>query len=182
MACQRSEHHLCRLAGAASRRECDGGAGKSLVNEKWHSVLERTHKAVRAYARVEIDVLARKVIYRLQRFPASGIYGDEYKYKSLWDEYCHELQEGPHDLPGPFGNSPTEAWQMTMSPFINDVVDAVPQHSAVLLSIAAFWELDIEEDEQLIGAVCSDDIGEVLLNRINEHAGARSLHRFDPLW
>lgn len=143
-------------------------------------MLDGTHKAVCAYVRVEIGILARKVIYRLQRFPASGIYGDDYRYKSLWDEYCHEVQEGPDDMPGPMDTSPADAWQQTISPFIDDVVDNVPQHSAVLLSIAAAWELDDEVHEQLVGAIDPDGIRKLVQDRIDERAGERSLQRFDP--
>lgn len=38
----------------------------------------------------------RRLIYRLQRISASGIYGDEYCYRSLWDECCHKQQNGPY--------------------------------------------------------------------------------------
>jgi fructosamine-3-kinase len=41
--------------------------------------------------------LARKVIYRLQRLDASGICGDDHQHKTLWDEFCHEVQWGPSD-------------------------------------------------------------------------------------
>jgi hypothetical protein len=45
------------------------------------------------YARAEFEALTRRVIYRLQRSKASGIFGD-YGYKTLWGEYCHEVQKG----------------------------------------------------------------------------------------
>lgn len=39
---------------------------------------------------------ARRLVYRLQRISASGIYGGDYRYRSLWDEFCHEQQNGPY--------------------------------------------------------------------------------------
>jgi hypothetical protein len=42
-------------------------------------LMERT---VWRYGWERFKVLARKVIYRLQRFNASGIYGDDYRHKS----------------------------------------------------------------------------------------------------
>ncbi|WP_079210629.1 hypothetical protein [Brucella pituitosa] len=39
---------------------------------------------------------ARRLVYRLQRISASGIYGGDYRYQSLWDEFCHEQQNGPY--------------------------------------------------------------------------------------
>lgn len=50
--------------------------------------------AVHSHARVEIRSLARRAKYRLQRLEATDIYGGDYKFKSLWDEFCHEAQEG----------------------------------------------------------------------------------------
>ena len=44
------------------------------------------------------EAYARKVIYRLQRIKASGIFGDDFNHKTGWDEYCYEVQQGPHTL------------------------------------------------------------------------------------
>jgi hypothetical protein len=57
-----------------------------------------THRAVREFSRVAFAALARKVIRRLQLIPASGIFDADRPHKSLWDEYCHEVQNGPHDM------------------------------------------------------------------------------------
>jgi len=40
-----------------------------------------------------------------------GIFGDEYQPKTLWDEYCHEAQFGPH-------NPLVSAWNDTLRPFL----------------------------------------------------------------
>jgi hypothetical protein len=37
--------------------------------------------------------LRRKVIHRLSRMPASGLFS-EYRYESLWGEYAHDVQNG----------------------------------------------------------------------------------------
>lgn len=39
---------------------------------------------------------ARRLVHRLQRISASGIYGKDYRYRSVWDEFCHEQQNGPY--------------------------------------------------------------------------------------
>ena len=39
---------------------------------------------------------ARRLVHRLQRISTSGIYGDDYRRRSLWDELCHEQQNGPY--------------------------------------------------------------------------------------
>jgi hypothetical protein len=114
--------------------------------------------------------LGRKVIYRLQRIKASGIYGDDYNYKTLWDEYCQEAQSGPVELLA-------GAWHVTILPLLDDVVERIPRHAALLLSIAAAWELD-EDDAGSIGAYWPDGIREVLRGRIREEAGQRNLYQF----
>ena len=137
------------------------------------TVLESTHQAVRTYARVEFEVLTRRVIFRLQRFRASGIFGDDYAYKTLWDEYCHEVQQGPHDLL-------QGVWEGTMSPFLDDVIERLPSHVAVLLSIFAVWELEEHDEACIVGAVWPDGIRSVLRSEVAALAGKRSLDRFSP--
>jgi hypothetical protein len=116
-----------------------------MSDEVWSKVLESTHQAVCAYARAEFEVLTRKVIYRLQRFGASGIF-EQYGYKTLWDEYCHGVQQGPHDLL-------QWAWDADITPFLEDVVERVPSHVAVLLSIFAVWELEEPNEPSIVGWV-----------------------------
>ena len=140
-------------------------------SDEWQRSFENTHKAVCAFARIEIDGLKRRVIHRLQRIDASGIYGDDYAYKSLWDEYCHEVQEGPHD-------QLESAWKMTIEPLLDDVVERIPRHAAVLLSIFATWELGEEDDPDCVGSVWSDGLKRLLQGRLAEQAGTRNLHRF----
>lgn len=72
-------------------------------------------KATWRFSDTRIQALARKVIHGLQRMPASGIFGDDYRFKSVWDEYCREVQEGPHPmLEGAFDQTvdPMLAWQV----------------------------------------------------------------------
>ena len=143
-----------------------------MSNEHELRVCEATQAAVRKYARTEIQALTRKVIFRLQRISASSIFGDEYAYKSLWDEYCHEVQQGPHD-------ELSYAWDQTLEPIIKEIVDRVPKHSAVLLS--QFYALDLdEEDNNLAGAIWPDGLRLVLHRRLSEQAGLRNLERLGP--
>ena len=116
-----------------------------MTDESWYTALQNTHKAVLVYARIELKGLARRVIYRLQRIDASGIYGDDYAYKSLWDERCHEVQEGPVD-------QLDYAWTQTLCPILDDVIDRLPHHTAVLLSVFAAWELGEDNNLDLIGS------------------------------
>ncbi|MBB3387182.1 MULTISPECIES: hypothetical protein [unclassified Rhizobium] len=36
----------------------------------------------------------RRSVHRLQRICHSGIFGGDYCHRSLWDEFCHEQQNG----------------------------------------------------------------------------------------
>lgn len=72
-------------------------------------------KAAWRFSDTRIQALARKVIYAMQRMPASGIFGDDYRFKTVWDEYCREVQEGPHPmLEAAFGQTvdPMIAWHI----------------------------------------------------------------------
>lgn len=56
---------------------------------------EATQTAVFNLAEEVKQRAARRLIHRLQQISASGIYGDDYRYRSLRDEFCHEQQNGP---------------------------------------------------------------------------------------
>ncbi len=144
-----------------------------MTDESWYTALENTHKAVRVYARIELKGLARRVIYRLQRIDASGIYGDDYAYKSLWDERCHEVQEGPHD-------QLDDAWTEVLCPILDDVIDSLPHHVAVLLSVFAACELNQEHNPDLIGSFWSDGVQRVLQAEVDRIAINRRLDHLGP--
>lgn len=134
---------------------------------------QRISQAVRSYARIEIEGLTRRAIHRLQRIEASGIYGDGYAFKSLWDEWCHEKQEGPHDLLD-------SAWEQTLSPIVDELLDSIPHHAAVLLSVYAAWELGVEDDTTLIGSFWPEGIRQVFRDRLDREAGGRRLDHLGP--
>lgn len=95
--------------------------------------LVETHQAVIKYSSVELAGMTRRVIFALQRMPATGIYGDEPTFKSVWDEYCYEVQYGPsEDLEW--------AWDETISTFVMDQIDRLPAHVRLLISIGAEYE------------------------------------------
>jgi len=48
------------------------------------------------WERARLRELRRKVIHRLSRMPASGMFS-EYRYESLWGEYAHDVQNGDHE-------------------------------------------------------------------------------------
>lgn len=140
----------------------------------WLCKIEKTQDAVRDYARAKIRSLARRAIYRLQRLEASDIYGSDYKFKSLWDEYCHEVQDGPYDLL-------TGAWDDVLSKTLKVIIDGVPREAAVFLTILAVGDLDEDEGADLIGSVWAEGIARLLHEQLADEAGSRGLDHLNPL-
>ncbi|WP_420723941.1 hypothetical protein [Hwanghaeella sp. LZ110] len=145
-----------------------------MENNDWLVAFENAHEALRAYSRIEVEALVRRVVYRLQRIHASGIYGDDYAYKTLWDEWCHEVQERPHD------DQVDRAWDQTFYPILDDVIDRVPRHAAVLISAFAIWELEDNDNPISIGSLWIEGIREILKVRLREQASTRRLNHLGP--
>ncbi len=139
-----------------------------MTDDEWFKYLEDAHKAVQKYGEVEFQGLVRRAIYRLQRFPASGIYGDGLGYRTLWDEWCHEVQEGPLDLL-------ESAWDPTLSPILKGVIDRVPQHARVLLAEYARWELSLESGQDPMNFPDAESLMDLLRHRVSAVAVNRSL-------
>lgn len=96
--------------------------------------------AVIRFANVELARAARRVVHRLSRIKATGIYGDDSRHRTLWDEYRFEAENGP---------TPTlaSAWDATVRPIAGAVLDRMPEHLTRLLSwhLASFDENDPDD-------------------------------------
>lgn len=86
-------------------------------------------KATWRFSDARIQALARKVLHAMQRVPASGIFGDDYRFKSEWDEYCREVQEGPQPML-------EAAFDQTVEPKITWQIDQLNRSERQLLEIA----------------------------------------------
>ena len=142
-----------------------------MTGDEWYEYLNDIHEAVLKYGEVEFGSLVRSAIYRLQRVAASGIYGDDFTYRSLWDEWCHEVQEGPHELL-------EWAWDNTLSTVLMDVIDRVPQQARVLLFKYAQWELSLDSGQNVRDLADTNSILQLLRNRINHVASIRNIDQF----
>lgn len=140
-------------------------------DDVWLAILEGTHKVVRNWAEEELERLARKVVYHMQRQSASGIWGDDYAYKSLWDEFCHEVQEGPTSLL-------ESAWDQTLHDSLEAIQLRLPRETMTLLSAFAAWELDEPDAAEIIGSIWPDGLARVLKHRVSALAASRDLDRF----
>ena len=128
----------------------------------------KIYRAVLDFASDRYSGLARQMVNRLQRIHASGNF-EEHRHKTLWDEYCHEVQNGPHDCL-------EHAWQLTLIEIADHIIDRIPIPEAALLTIAAD---DFEFGAGHIGGN-HDTIRHRLLRAVGALAGQRSLERFDP--
>jgi hypothetical protein len=133
----------------------------SETDQDWTKALERTHEAVRNFARAEFRRHARKITYRMRRFPASGIYGDDLRHKTLWDEYCYERLHGPTD-------GLERAWDDALRPYLDEVVESIPAEAAILLSIYAAWDLDGAPEDY--GSTWPEGIKHTLVNVLIDEA------------
>ncbi len=131
------------------------------VDLEWTNALERTHEAVRKFARDELDTYTRKITYRMRRFPAVGIYGGQ-GHKTLWDEYRYEQHNGPSDP------QIVTAWVETLRPYLDEILESIPGATAILLSIYSVWEL--EDSLEICGSNWPDGIRDVLEKSLSREA------------
>jgi hypothetical protein len=130
---------------------------------------DRALAAAFGFARGEWPRLARKVVYRMQRIPASGSFSEDYRHRTLWDEYCHEVQNGPHGIM-------EEAWEVAVDGILAGVVDGLPPHSAAVLTIDAEAEF-ANGDEP--GPIWRDGLIDRLRRQVSGPAADRDLDRFE---
>jgi hypothetical protein len=133
-----------------------------------------THKAIRQYSTKRYSDLAQEAVVQLEQIGATSIFGDDYKHRTFWDEFCHEMQEGPH-------SALEWAFEATLDPLIHAIVEGIENSEATLLTIGAMW--DLGEDQEM-GA----DIGRTpyLIQRnleqaVKSLAMTRDMSEFDPL-
>ncbi len=89
-------------------------------------------RAIRHYADQRYRMLAKGVIWHLQRLPAEGYFRP--LYRTAWDEHCHDLQFGPDDarqLDVPFFRA--------LEQRSRNAILQITAHEAPLLTAAALW-------------------------------------------
>lgn len=139
-----------------------------MATEQRTAELEEIYQAVTTYGRIEFEGLARRVIHQLQRMPASGIFGDDFRYRSIWDEWCHEVQEGPHELL-------EDAWDDAVLPFIDATLESVPAHVEALLTVYSTGQVPQEPGSGSQLAVWGEDLQGVLREKLERMAMNREL-------
>ena len=132
--------------------------------------------AVSMFGTKRLGALAWSVRYKLQRYPAVGAY-ELYSYATLWDEFCHWVQNAPDGVPS------QSAWESSLEPFCSVIAEELDAEEAALLTVTAAKES---------GAFDDDDLGEpdVVANRrlianairvrLDDLARERNIERFVP--
>ena len=127
-------------------------------------------RALSAFARLRMPVLARKIVYRLQRLPASGIFGDDYQFKTMWDEVCWNVQNGSYD------DEIDDAIDEVFSRLIGNEIREMPQAELNLLALS-----DPDFDPEMHDGTGNPDyVSEEIIAAVSILAGARNLVRFEP--
>jgi hypothetical protein len=107
--------------------------------------------AAQRFADARFAALAAIIVDRMKDMPPTKIYGDVRNFRSLWDEYCFEIQAGPFDNPsqemlgGPI-DLMTSMWDPTVDTWIAGDVEAMPKAEVLLLRVVAEHQSD-ELDE-----------------------------------
>lgn len=136
------------------------------------ALLDCLEKAILSFADERIGSLAGSVQHELQKIPASGVWG--MGFKSVWDEYCYEVQEGPTpQLRG--------AFEATVDPMLDYALSRLPDTEAVLISFAADASDPSSEPRDWIGGdptIAPDIMRRLLRESLDSLAIDRDLGRF----
>ena len=108
-----------------------------------------TFRALTRFAEHGHRSLAKAVRYNMRRQPPSFIYGEDFRPRHLWDEYCFEVLEGPTP-------QLEWSWEHAIQPHFTHRIEQLPSEIAVLLTIAAQWDGDDLEIQD--GTVRSDEL------------------------
>lgn len=110
---------------------------------------------------------ARRIVHRLQRVSASGIYGDDYSFRSLWDEFCHDQQNGPH--------FDQDVWGDTLEALLRAEVERLTRGEFEIVWLASLPDV---ADLKTAPRVQSDVLREIR-SALNGIAATRNLERFE---
>jgi hypothetical protein len=134
-----------------------------------------THNAIRNYSKTRFAALAREAAAQLEQFGALGTFGDDHKHRTLWDEYCYKVQEGPHN------NLLEAAFAAIVEPVAQAIVGFVTESEATLLTIGARWHLDEDQEANVVVVAVPDLMRRNLEDAIQTLAMSRDMSGFDPL-
>lgn len=144
----------------------------------------QVRSAVHHFADARFDDLAAAVAADFAVSPASRYFEDQgYEFLTLWDEYCHEVQQGPFPAGGYLIVHCHEylmeaAFDPMIKPTIALMVNALPRAEAVLLSIGARYHQDSDDHTGTPTDLDPSLICKVIRSLLNERASDRDMGQF----
>lgn len=123
------------------------------------------YRVIYVFARERFNALARKVIFRLQRRRRVGLF-DDYRLKTVWDEYCWHCQHGSNDDDIAFG------LDRFLAEWSEDVVGQLSNAEATLLSCVA-------SEAQGAAARADHDLIREIEDYVRRAAMRRDMERFE---
>lgn len=110
---------------------------------------------------------ARRIVHRLQRISATGIYGDDYSFRSLWDEFCHDQQNGP--------DFDQDVWDDTLDALLRAELERLTRGEFEVVWLASLPDV---ADLKTAPRVQSDVLSEIR-GALQGVAATRNLERFE---
>jgi hypothetical protein len=106
------------------------------------------NRALRNFSRMRFSALARDVAALLEQIEATNVFGNEFKHRTLWDEYCHEVQvreDGSQEIP----------CCASFSSAMFAVMGTIDGSEKELLNIGAKWHVEEgqKESANMVGIV-----------------------------
>lgn len=128
-------------------------------------LLQRT---VMRFATARFERLAAEIVAPIRACPPCGITGDDECAETLWDEYCHDQQNGPAPLLA-------YAWDDLFAPHLTAAIARLDRTEATLLTFYCCWDRSedpleivgsppIGIDEDALRAAIMDEVTKLALN------------------
>lgn len=124
---------------------------------------------IQRFAAERVEALAKRVIIRLQRMPAVGMFDDTAEpLKTVWDEWCWYQAKYDNDIEGL-----SWGFEETLNGMIEGTVDELSHSEGILISCG------VCEDQDHMPARSDADICTVVREVVTEAASKRSMDRFE---
>lgn len=143
----------------------------NLDSDEMARLLGSVEHVIVEYAEERVPPLARSVRLQLSKMKASGAWA--IAFKTVWDEYCYEIQEGPTPL--------RSAFDLTVNPYLDQALARLSGPEATLVSFAAKVgdpSVDLGDTVNCGLGVAPDDLRQLLRHALDELAINRALDRF----
>jgi len=117
--------------------------------------------------------LADQLVAELSAQPSLGVYHPRFAYETLWNEYCHDRQREDRE-------GYDALWRALIRPRVADLVGAIPDDEAALLSFAAKWHV-YGDDWPATTPLDRPAIGEFMLDGLRDRAMDANISAFTPI-